>query len=57
MIEEDFGIHVSEGEASAITFHLVNSETGNSSNDAVLIANSVEDILKIKGVLKVRVIK
>ena len=47
MIEEDFGIHVSEGEASAITFHLVNSEIGNSSNDAVLIANSVEDILKI----------
>ena len=47
MIEDDFDIRVSEGEASAITFHLVNSEIGNSSNDAVMIARSVEDILNI----------
>lgn len=47
MIEDDFDIRVSEGEASAITFHLVNSEIGNSSNDAVLIARSVKDILNI----------
>lgn len=47
MIEDDFGMKVREGEASAITFHLVNSEIGNSSNDAILIARSVEEILEI----------
>ena len=47
MIEEDFGISVKEGEASAITFHLVNSEIGNSSNDAIVIASAVEEILEI----------
>ena len=47
MIEEDFGIKIREGEASAITFHLVNSEIGNSSNDAIVIATAVEEILNI----------
>ncbi|MDO4500099.1 MAG: PRD domain-containing protein [Erysipelotrichaceae bacterium] len=47
MLSRDFAIEISEGEASAITFHIVNSEVGHSSNDAVIIANSVQDILNI----------
>lgn len=53
MIEKDFSVRLSEGEASAITFHIVNSEIGNTSNDAFVIARSVEDIMEIvKGTLQ-----
>ena len=47
MIEKDLDVKLTEGEVSAITFHLVNSEIGSSSNDAVKIAASVKDLLKI----------
>lgn len=47
MIERRFHVQCKDAEAAAVAFHIINAETGGSSDDASRIMQSIQDIIKI----------
>lgn len=47
LVEEKFNVKCPPAEAATFAFHIVNSQTGGGSNDAIRIMESIRDIIKI----------